>query len=51
MRKFSELGIKLGGLFAALALVLGVASTNAACFSFFHQPKVPLGMEKFVKEG
>jgi len=28
-------------------LLLGVASTQSLCAAWFHQPKVPQGMDKF----
>jgi cyclic lactone autoinducer peptide len=40
--------IKLGGLVASLALLLGLASSRAVCWSIFHQPKVPQGMSKYT---
>jgi len=42
--------LRMGTMVSSLALVLGVASFEAACFMFFHQPKVPQGMEKFAKK-
>jgi len=50
MKIFSSAVYKLGGLVAALALVLGVASSQALCWSAFHQPKIPQGMGKFVRK-
>ncbi|MDR1156790.1 MAG: cyclic lactone autoinducer peptide [Oscillospiraceae bacterium] len=41
--------MRLGGLFASLALVLGVASSQAVCTLWFHQPKVPQGMSRFKR--
>jgi len=49
MKKNKAVVMKLGGLLASLALVLGVASTQVACVMVFHQPKVPQGMSKFRK--
>lgn len=49
MKKLSAVAMKLGGLFASLALVLGVTSSQAVCIALFHQPKVPQGMEKFKR--
>ena len=40
---------KLGGILASLALIFGIASTQAVCMSWYHQPKVPQGMEKYKK--
>lgn len=36
-----KLMLKLGGLLAAAALVMGTASTYYLCFVWFHQPKEP----------
>jgi cyclic lactone autoinducer peptide len=36
---------RFGGTIASLALIVGVASANAACIWWFHQPKVPNGMK------
>ena len=49
MKKLSKIGIKFGGLVASCALLVGVASVNAACPVWFHQPKVPKGMSKFKR--
>jgi len=49
LKKFNRIAIKLGGLVASLALIIGVASSQVTCVSIFHQPKVPQGMSKFVK--
>lgn len=39
----------LGSMVCSLALLIGVSSANAACLHWFHQPKVPEGMKKYVK--
>jgi cyclic lactone autoinducer peptide len=49
MKKLIAMGMKLGGLVASMALVMGVASSQATCVAWFHQPKVPQGMEKFKR--
>jgi len=49
MKKLNGLAAKLCGLLASMALVLGVASSQAVCISVFHQPKMPQGMGRFVK--
>ena len=41
-----KLFYKFGSLFAALALVAGVFSTNVACGGPYYQPKVPEGLKK-----
>jgi len=45
----TKVGFNIGGLLAAFALAIGVASTQAICIIIFHQPKVPQGMERFKK--
>jgi cyclic lactone autoinducer peptide len=50
MRKFQTVAMKMGGVVASLALILGVSSSQMACALWFHQPKVPEGMEKFKKK-
>ena len=50
VKRINSVLIKLGGLLASLALVFGVASSQAACVAFYHQPKVPQGMSKFVRK-
>lgn len=50
MKKLKALMLRFGGMFAALALAVGVTSTAAICVIVFHQPKVPQGMSKFLKE-
>lgn len=50
MNKLRKLSLKFAGLLASLALVVGVTSTQATlCVIMFHQPKVPQGMEKYMK--
>ena len=49
MKRIKGTLIRLGGLLASCALVLGVASTQAACIMIFHQPKIPQGMSRFVR--
>lgn len=46
LKKFSA---KSAAILASLALLMGIASVNAACFCWFHQPVVPEGMKKFKK--
>lgn len=47
--KFKNLMFKMSSVLCALVLTVGVSSANAACFAWFHQPKVPEGMQKYVK--
>ena len=49
MRKLSAVLVKIGGLLASVALVMGVASSQALCVAVYHQPKVPQGLGKFVR--
>lgn len=39
----------LGSMVCSLVLLIGASSANAACLYWFHQPKVPEGMKKYVK--
>ncbi|MCL2250175.1 MAG: cyclic lactone autoinducer peptide [Oscillospiraceae bacterium] len=48
MKKLRELTTRFGGTLAALALMVGVDAVGAGCLLFFHQPKVPQGMSKYV---
>lgn len=50
MRKLNGIVIKVGGLLASCALALGIASSQAACIMIFHQPRVPQGMRKILRE-
>jgi len=50
MKKFKAILMRFGGLLAAFALMVGVASTSAICIIFYHQPKVPSGMSKFKRK-
>jgi cyclic lactone autoinducer peptide len=43
----SKLFSKLTSVVPALALVMAVASANAACFCFLHQPDIPASLRKY----
>ena len=43
-KKFSA---NFAKIFAAAALLIGAVSVNSACYCWYHQPKVPEGMQKF----
>lgn len=47
MRKLSVFLNRFGGLFAALALFVGVSISNSACAIIWHQPKEPESMKKY----
>jgi len=49
MRRPSAVGAKFGRLITSCALFVGIKSAAPFCFIFFHQPKVPQGMSKYVK--
>jgi accessory gene regulator B len=49
MKNFKSAILRWSAVLASLALVLGTASVKPMCYFWFHQPKVPQGMEKFVK--
>jgi len=44
MKKFL---LKVSKILPALALVAAVASAQAACWSFYHQPDVPASLKKY----
>ena len=50
MKRLKSLLVIIGGLLTSLALTVGVASAGAHCMLIFHQPKVPQGMNKFMKK-
>ena len=50
MKRVYIIATKLAGLLASIALMLGVASTQAVCVMIYHQPKVPQEMSRFNKE-
>jgi len=50
MWKFSKILTEIGGKVAALTLAIGIASVGIHCMFFFHQPKIPQGMSKFVRK-
>ena len=47
MQKFKSFLMKFGSTFAALALMVGIATSNSSCLMVFHQPKEPEAMNKF----
>lgn len=47
--RLKNLVFKLSGVLCTLALAVGTTSVNTACAGWFHQPKVPEGMNKYVK--
>lgn len=47
MKKINDFIMKFGSSFAALALIIGISTSNAACGMIFHQPKEPKAMNKF----
>lgn len=49
MEKSEKIVSKLGKPVAAVALHMGIATLNTACFGWYHQPMVPKTMEKFRK--
>jgi len=38
-----------GMVVTSLALLIGMASVNVACVLWYHQPKIPNGMENFKR--
>jgi cyclic lactone autoinducer peptide len=49
MKSIRRIIVKMSGLIAMLALFVGVSSAQAACISWFHQPKIPQDMDRFIK--
>ena len=49
VKKLIAAGMRMAGMLACLVLVLGAASSQAACFGWFYQPEVPEGMDRFKK--
>ncbi len=47
MQKIKNFLMKFGSAFAALALIVGISTTNSACYAIWHQPKEPAEMNKF----
>ena len=47
MEKVKNFIMKFGSTFAALALVVGITTSNSACAILWHQPKEPAAMDKF----
>lgn len=44
MKKFLA---KIPAILPALALIVGILSTNSACLSLYYQPEVPSGLDKY----
>lgn len=49
MKRFKNFMLKYGTTFSALALFVAISSMNSACYIFYHQPKVPVAMNRFKK--
>jgi cyclic lactone autoinducer peptide len=50
MMKIKGVLLKMTGAIAALALFMGIASSQAACALWFHQPAIPKEMKRFMRE-
>ena len=46
-KKIKNFIMKFGSSFAALALIIGITTSNSACGMIFHQPEEPAAMNKF----
>lgn len=46
MSKAKTISLKLGAIFASLALFIGTISIMPVCAWWFYQPEVPEGMKK-----
>ncbi len=49
MSKSKKLSVRLAEIIAAISLLIGIVSVNSTCYCWYHQPKVPQGMQKFKK--
>jgi len=49
MKNMKSAVLKWSGVLASLALIVGTVSVQPMCWFWFHQPKVPQGMDKFIK--
>ena len=47
MQKVKNFIVKFGSTFAALALIVGISTSNSPCNILWHQPKEPSAMNKF----
>ena len=47
MKKIKSFVTKISRFLPALALVIGILSTNSACYSLYYQPEVPSGLDKY----
>lgn len=46
MKKLNNFLMKFGSTFAALAMIIGMSTSNAACRLFFYQNEVPEELKK-----
>lgn len=44
-----QIATKLSKSITSMALSMGKANVNSACFGWFHQPRIPAAMDKFRK--
>lgn len=49
MKKIKQFILKNGGLLAALALTIGIFSTNVASCVWFDQPEIPEALNSYRK--
>lgn len=49
MKKLKNFWGLFGSSLAAFALVVGTLSANSACALYFHQPKVPVELNRLKK--
>jgi len=47
MQKVKNFIMKFGSTFAALALIVGISTSNSACSILWHQHEEPSAMNKF----
>lgn len=50
MKTLKTVLLRYSSAIAAVAMAVGTESAVKACWFFFNQPKVPEGMQKFIRE-
>lgn len=50
MKDIKKIILKYGRSFAAFAFAFNLMAINKNCYFFFHQPKIPEGLDKFRNE-
>jgi cyclic lactone autoinducer peptide len=50
MKTLKSVLLRYSSALAAVAMAVGTESAVKACWFFFNQPKVPEGIQKFIRE-